>query len=329
MCHARPMIPTRILRRALEGFGLGRGRIRMLSRRFGKVCLAHTRPDGTRTQLRLVRALPDSAFRLTAETRWLMHLAHAHHLDVPIPHAWRGASLVSHELTDESPGAWRAIACSWVAGRHLNHGLRRADFRRAGALLARLHLANADAPTGIAAARHTWWIPRLFELATRLRDVAAGEPAAGAGLSPGVVLGLRQSCVALADAQAALPRGAAHEGLIHTDAHWQNLRFRRDGVGIVDFEDFANGRFMLDVACLWSKVERRRGSEAMLDAVLAGYHDVRSLPTGFMRDLRVMLAFRRVDYAGWVLSWSRPDLLPWGPALLAEAPAYVERQLTW
>ena len=321
------MIPTRILHLAMGGFGLRSGDVRVLSRRFGKLCLAHTQADGTRTQLRFVREQPDSSSRLGAETRWLTHLSRAHQLQVPVPQAWLDGALVSPALVDGAQGAWRVIACSWVRGRHLNHGLRRADLRRAGALLARLHRANADAPSGIADARPHWWIPRLFELATRLRDVVAGEPAATAGLSPATVQGLQRSSRALQSAHAALPAGPAQVGLIHTDAHWQNLRFRRDTVGIVDFEDFATGRFMLDVACFWSKVEDRCGGEAMLDAVLAGYDDVSPLPAGFMRDLRVMLAFRRFDYAGWVLSWRRADLLPWGPALLAAAPAYIERQL--
>jgi len=321
------MIPARILHSALRGFGLPTGDVQVLSRRFGKICLAHTQPDGTRTQIRLVREHTDSFARLGAETRWLTHLARGHQLLVPIPHAWQDEALVSAALVDGTQGAWRAIACSWVRGRHLNHGLRRADLRRAGALLARLHLANADAPAGIAEARPHWWIPRLFELATRLGDVVAGETAATTGLPPAIVHGLQDACRALQSAHASLPELSTHAGLIHTDAHWQNLRFRRDAVGIVDFEDFATGRFMLDVACFWSKVEGRRGSDAMLDAVLAGYDEVSALPAGCMRDLRVMLAFRRFDYAGWVLSWPRPDLLPWGPALLAEAPAYIERQL--
>ena len=321
------MIPIRILDLTLDGFGLPNGDVRVLSRRFGKICLAHTQPDGTRTQIRLVREHPESSARLDAETRWLRHLARAHRLQVPLPHAWRDGTLVSPALVAGTQGVWRAIACSWVPGRHLNHGLRRADLRRAGALLARLHGANADAPAGIADARPHWWIPRLFQLATRLRDVVAGEPVATAGLSPATVHGLQQASRALQSAHASLPAGSAHVGLIHTDAHWQNLRFRRDTVGIVDFEDVATGRYMLDVACFWSKIEERRGGEAMLDALLAGYDEVSTLPAGFLRDLRVMLAFRRFDYAGWVLSWPRTDLLPWGPALLAEAPAYIERQL--
>lgn len=321
------MIPTHILDLAVGGFKLPTGDVRVLSRRFGKICLAHTRRDGTRTQIRLVREKPDSSAGLHAETRWLRHLACTHRLDVPIPHAWHDGALVSPALVVGTQGSWRAIACSWVRGRHLDQGLSQADLRRAGALLAQLHRANADVPVGIADARPHWWIPRLLELATRLRDVVAGDSAAATGLSQATVHGLQRSERDLQSAHASLPVGAASVGLIHTDAHWQNMRFRRDTVGIVDFEDFATGRYMLDLACFYSKVEARRGSEAMLDALLAGYDEVSTLPAGFRRDLHVMLAFRRFDYAGWVLSWPRPDLLPWGPGVLAGAPAYIARQL--
>ena len=41
-----------------------------------------------------------------------------------------------------------------------------------------------------------------------------------------------------------------------------------------------------------------------------------------------MLAFRRFDYAGWVLSWPRLDLQRWGPSFLEGTPAYVTRHLS-
>jgi Ser/Thr protein kinase RdoA (MazF antagonist) len=197
---------------------------------------------------------------------------------------------------------------------------------RAGGLLASLHDANRDAPAGITAARPTWWVPRLFELATTLRDLIAGETLP-TGLSTEFAGSLRAAHDRLVAAHAALPTGALHAGLIHTDAHWQNLRFTPKRVGIVDFEDFGTGRFMLDVACLWGKVEERRDSGPLLRAALDGYDRVRPLPGTAERDLRVMLAFRRFDYAGWVLSWPRLDLEPWGPAFLAGTPAYMEHWL--
>ncbi|MCC7051812.1 MAG: phosphotransferase [Gemmatimonadaceae bacterium] len=322
------MIPTDVLRAARAGFGLPRGHVRVLSTRFAKTCLAHRTADGGRSQLRLVQAGADTLPRLHSEMQWLQHLARTHGIAVPAPHSWRDGALVSPLLTDRHGGTWHAVQCAWVTGRHLDRGFRPADFARAGALLARLHRANADAPAGIAAARPTWWIPRLFELATSLRHIVLDEMAPlPPSVSPALAQAYRRAHAALVQAAAALPRGAHHEGLVHTDAHWQNLRFTRERVGLVDFEDFASGRYMLDVACLWGRVQERTGSARMLDAILEGYDRVRPLPPSHHRDLRVMLAFRRFDYAGWVLSWPDPSQRDWGPALLAGAPAYIERML--
>jgi Ser/Thr protein kinase RdoA (MazF antagonist) len=148
-------LPTQVLRAAREGFGLPRGSVRVLSTRFGKVCLAHRAGDGTLTQLRLVRAQADTLARLDAETRWLEHLAVRHALRVPTPRGWHDGALVSPLLVDRDETRWHAIACRWVEGVHLDRGLRRTHFSAAGSLLAQLHRATADAPANIAAARPT------------------------------------------------------------------------------------------------------------------------------------------------------------------------------
>ena len=321
------MIPTSILRETRAGFGLRRGTVRVLSTRFGKVCLAHRTPDGARAQLRLVMERADTADRLRTEMAWLSYLRSTRGLQVPGPLPHRDGGFITPTLHARDGSAWRAVACQWIPGRHLNHGMRTRDMRAAGALLARLHLSNADAPAGIAESRPVWWVPRLFELATTLRDVVRDDRGPPFGLPASVGVMLRESHAALERAYAALPRGAAYEGVIHADAHWQNLRFSQQRVGLVDFEDFARGRFMLDVASAWDKFETRRDGAQLLDALLDGYARRNALPSGFMRDLHVMLAFRRFDYAGWILSWPRLDLQPWGPSFLAGTSAYIARHL--
>lgn len=321
------MIPTRVLREARAGFALRRGHARVLSTRFAKVCLAHRSPDGTRTQLRLVQSRPGVLERLESEMRWLQHLHQRHGLAVPAPFPWRDGALVSPRLTSRDGGAWHAVRCAWVRGRHLNAGLRARHLHDAGALLARMHLASADAPSGIAAARPTWWIPRLFELATTLRDMIHDDGPLPAVVSPSLALAYRHAHLQLVTAAAALPTGPAHTGLIHTDSHWQNLRFTRRRTGLVDFEDFATGRFMLDVACLWDRVRDRPGAARMLDAILGGYDRVKPLPAHHRRDVHVMLAFRQLDYAGWVLSWDDPAREPWALPFLRATPRRIEALL--
>ena len=321
------MIPTSVLRDTRASFGLRRGTVRLLSTRFGKVCLAHRTPVGARTQLRLVMERADTADRLRSEMTWLSYLSTTRGLTVPRPMPSHTGGFVTPTLHARDGSAWRAVACSWIPGRHLNLGMTTSDMRAAGACLAALHGASDGAPAGIAESRPVWWIPRLFELATTLRDVVQDDRELPFGLPSAVAVMLRDCHATLERAHAALPHGAPYEGLIHADTHWQNLRFTQHRVGLVDFEDFARGRFMLDVASAWDKFESRRDAAPLLDALLEGYASGRPLPGGFMRDLHVMLAFRRFDYAGWILSWPRLDLLPWGPSFLAGTAAYIARHL--
>lgn len=321
------MLPVTVLREAARGFDLDGSHARVLSRQFGKVCLAVHDRAGRRVQLRLVRETPDTVARLTAEARWLTHLGITHRLPVPIPRPWCGAVPTSPVLPAPDGTAWRGVAFRWVPGRHLELGLDARAMRDAGALLARLHLANRDAPPDLAGTRPTWWIPRLFELATTLRDVIHGHGDARGLLPRAMIEALREAHDALQRAHDALPAGPEHCGLIHTDAHQRNLRWTQGGVGLVDFEDFANGRFMFDVACICNATAAHRNAPHLHDALLRGYAGVRALPPGFERDLRVMRAFRRFDFAGWVLSWPRPDLHAWGPSFLAGTPAEIARLL--
>ncbi len=322
------MIAIAPLRSARIGFGLAGGQLRTLSTQFGKLCVVHTSRSGRRTQLRLVQEQADTATRLDAEMRWLAHLSHAHQLIVPRPLLWRNVQRISPPLADRHGNVWRAIACTWVSGRHLTLRWRPRDLRNAGAALAAMHRASQDAPTGIASARPSWWIPRLFELATSMRDLLAGSLAPSDEVRSELIAGLRRAQHTLELAYAHLPVSTDTVGLIHTDSHPRNIRLTHEGAGLVDFEDFANGRFMIDVAALWAELEHQPRAEQRLHALLDGYSGVKSLPSNFARDLHVMLAFRRFDLAGWVLSWPRTHMKAWGPALLNGAPAYIESHLS-
>jgi Ser/Thr protein kinase RdoA (MazF antagonist) len=317
-----------VLRAARNGFGLGRGTVSLLSTRFGKVCLAHRVPGGARAQVRLLRESDGLADRLDAELRWLLHLSVTHHLRVPRPIRWRNGSLVSPPLASSEGDAWRAVACTWVRGVHLYDGLRSRDFRRTGRLIAAMHNATADVPADLPARRPTWNIDRLFELATTLRDLMNGASSTHPDLTPKEITRLRHAHQSLAAAWAELPVDAAHVGLIHTDTHGRNMRWHRGAPGLVDFEDVANGRFMLDLACFHSEIQDRPGAPARLHALLDGYAQVRPLPTHWQRDLQVMLAFRQFDLAGWVLSWPRLDQRAWGPRLLRTTAAYIDAALS-
>jgi Ser/Thr protein kinase RdoA (MazF antagonist) len=320
----------RTLRAAATGFGARTRHARILSRQFAKCCLQVHTAAGVPLQLRLVPDTPENAARLASEMAWLSWLQQRPGLSVPAPQAWRDGPVLSPPLRDADGFTWRAICCSWVPGRHLERGLTARVVADVGAAVAALHIQSASAPRSVDVHRsREWWIPRLCVLAHTLRDVVSGTITALPAVPGDVLAGLRRAHDALDAAGAALPRTAEHVGLIHTDVHPHNLRISRRGIGIVDFEDGATGRFMFDLACLWTGLAELPQAPRLLPALLAGYNSVRALPAEAMHDFRVMLAFRQFDLAGWVLSWPTPAQRTWGPLFLAQAPARITQLLTY
>jgi Ser/Thr protein kinase RdoA (MazF antagonist) len=101
-----------------------------------------------------------------------------------------------------------------------------------GALLARIHAANADyLPAEIRRPLWHWNEPDYFDRYLR------GAPPL-----------LRRRAAELAEWQLALPREPAHFGMIHGDPHHWNLLHHDGELSLIDFDDCVYGWFVADVA---------------------------------------------------------------------------------
>jgi Ser/Thr protein kinase RdoA (MazF antagonist) len=142
------------------------------------------------------------------------------------------------------------------------------------------------------------------------------------------------------DDRALLERAAAHAlaqvetsgneydyGLIHADLHQYNYMFHGEEVRVIDFDDCLFAPFTYDLAItLWYLVGRPT-FQALEGALLRGYERVRALPAGYRSDLPLLMLARTLSMVEWVLGWSSPTLLPWGPQFLRNAPQSVRYYL--
>ncbi|MFF4531656.1 phosphotransferase enzyme family protein [Streptomyces sp. NPDC001407] len=124
-------------------------------------------------------------------------------------------------------------------------------------------------------------------------------------------------------------------GRIHGDLHRENMIAMVGGrVGIIDFDDCGVGHPLLDIATVLSSVHRiaqkEEGAyEEFARAFLAGYAQVRPLPTDSGRLLEPYLLLRDVFVLNFVTSAApvNADVASWGPRRIAGIAANIQTYL--
>ena len=130
---------------------------------------------------------------------------------------------------------------------------------------------------------------------------------------------------ALAEIEAMEPE---HDhGLIHADLHQYNYLFHGEEVRVIDFDDCLFAPFTYDLAVTLWYLASRPDYRALEGALLRGYERVRILPAGYRTHLPLLMLARTLGMVEWVLGWSSPTLLPWGPQFLRNAPQGVRYYL--
>jgi Ser/Thr protein kinase RdoA (MazF antagonist) len=266
--------------------------------------------------LRLHRPGYNSAAELEAERVWTSALRAAG-LETPEPLPARdGRAFVPQPVA--GTGETRLVGVTrWIDGEVLDSLLRDAAraaerpgwFARLGALVARTHLQS-----------ETWTPPAGFARPSLDADGLMGaEPRWGpfwnhAALSTeGRELALAARDLLYARLSA-LPRDPAVFGVIHADLHPGNLLVRDDGLAIIDFDDAAFGWRMYDIAVALTHQQTATDFEAVRDAFLAGYREVRDLPEAEALQLSSFLLVRDLVQLGWL--HERPEIDPgdWLPS---------------
>jgi Ser/Thr protein kinase RdoA (MazF antagonist) len=114
-------------------------------------------------------------------------------------------------------------------------------------------------------------------------------------------------------------------GLIHADAHLDNVLFNGPEARLIDFDDCGFGYRIYDVAVALWELRHRDDFSGFKEAFVRGYSEHRPLPIEQLRHLDAFIAAREVAFGLWLVGMAQTR-----PAFREELPAefgYIERSL--
>lgn len=265
----------------------------------------------------------DSQTAITSELEWLVALRADTSLAVPEPVRAVGGGLTTMATADGVDGSRVCSLLRWMKGRNHNHSARPVHLYRLGGLLAQLH-DHADqwrVPDGFVRIR--WDHEAYFGNTMVYGNVAAAD---AWKLLP---RNLQRDFAAVADevgvVMQQLGQGPNVFGLIHADAHLDNVLFEGQQARLIDFDDCGFGYRIYDVAVALWELRHRDDYPIFNEAFVRGYTEHRPLPAEQMEHLDAFIAAREVAFGLWLVGMAETR-----PAFRKELPAefgYIERSL--
>jgi Ser/Thr protein kinase RdoA (MazF antagonist) len=262
--------------------------------------------DGRRFALRINTNSPKSEANLDAEVAWLDAIARETDVVVPTPQRTSDGRLRTEAWFEPLGRSLPVVVMSWLPGRDLDDGPP-AGFRALGRTMARLH-EHALAwrmPAGAELPMHDsvlFDIPNVLAADHHLLTDASRALFAEA---------LARGQQAYADVLAAGPVIP-----IHADLHGGNAKWLHGRLAVFDFDDAAVGAPAQDLAISAYYLRDDHEGER---ALLAGYEEIRPLPTTPPEDFEAMVAARNVLLANEVLRMSTADMREIAPAFIANS----------
>jgi Ser/Thr protein kinase RdoA (MazF antagonist) len=210
-----------------------------------------------------------------------------------------------------------------MKGRNHNHSPRPVHLYRLGGVLAQLH-DHADRwrlPDGFVRIR--WDHEAYFGNTMVYGNVDAAD---AWKLLPA---NLQRDFAAVADevgdVMQRLGQGPNVFGLIHADAHLDNVLFDGHRARLIDFDDCGFGYRIYDVAVALWELRHRDDYPTFNEAFVRGYIEHRELPVEQLKHLDAFIAAREVAFGLWLVGMAETR-----PAFRKELEAefgYIERSL--
>ncbi|MFF3359389.1 phosphotransferase enzyme family protein [Streptomyces sp. NPDC002917] len=268
------------------------------------------------------------AHQQRSEMRWLESLAASRTVAVPEPVITTGGHyVVPLEVPGHDEPATLALL-HWLPGTAEPPYRQPGVAQEMGRATAHLHEHAATVPLP-EFDRPVWDAETILLKGHALTDSAAQEQLDTEGTAA-----LREVTELITPA---LQEGGQDDrGRIHGDLHRENMiAMSGGGIGVIDFDDCGTGHFLLDIATVLSSVHRIAQKEPgayeeFTRAFLAGYTQVRPLPTNWARLLEPYLLLRDAFILNFVTTAApvNADVASWGPrriaGIVANMQAYVE-----
>ena len=122
-----------------------------------------------------------------------------------------------------------------------------------------------------------------------------------------------------------LDQGPEVFGLIHADAHLDNVLFAGRQAQLIDFDDCGFGYRIYDVAVALWELRHRDDYASFKEAFIRGYTEHRPLPVDQIEHLDAFIATREVAFGLWLVGMA--ETRPSFSENLAAEFGYIERSL--
>jgi Ser/Thr protein kinase RdoA (MazF antagonist) len=265
----------------------------------------------------------DSRLAVTSELEWLVALRADTSLAVPEPVRAAGGELTTTASVDGVDGSRVCSLLRWMNGRNHHHSALPVHLQRLGGVLAQLH-DHADhwqRPDGFVRTR--WDHETYFGNTMVYGNVDAVD---AWNLLPA---SLRRRFAAVAEkvgnVMQQLGQGTDVFGLIHADAHLDNVLFDGGQARLIDFDDCGFGYRIYDVAVALWELRHRDDYSSFNEAFIRGYTEHRPLPAEQLEHLDAFIAAREVAFGLWLVGMA--ETRPSFRENLAGEFEYIERSL--
>lgn len=265
----------------------------------------------------------DSGMAIASELHWLVALRADTSLAVPEPVPAVGGALTTTATADGVAGSRVCSLLRWMKGRNHNRSARPAHLYRLGGVLAQLH-NHADrwrVPDGFVRIR--WDHEAYFGNTMVYGNVDAAD--AWTLLPANLQRDFERVAEDVSNVMRQLGQGPEVFGLIHADAHLDNVLFDGQETRLIDFDDCGFGYRIYDVAVALWELRHRDDFSNFKEAFVRGYTEHRPLPIDQLRHLDAFIAAREVAFGLWLAGMAQTR-----PAFREELPAEfrnIERSL--
>jgi len=285
----------------LAQFDIGSHEVESINHEFNST-FAVTCDSGEKYALRINVSSPRTLANVNAETFWVNAIT-----DVPTPKpvANRDGSFVTSGWHEASSMRRIGVLYTWLNGEEPGDEPTIEQLTAAGAAMARLHDGARDLvlPAGAQ-------LPNFVDFFWGDADVLLTPQSELAGDERQLVATAKERIETMLDEH----RARTPVQPIHADIHPWNMMWHEGTLAVFDFDDSGIGLPVQDLATSIYYLD----TEEQIEAFVAGYASVRSLPTYSDVDMQLLLLQRRIVLFNSIFQSSNPEILELVPEYRAE-----------